>query len=123
VREDGSALLRHRHSKDEFLLRNVCSNIGEEVTELEELMKRRQVIRSPHLLGLVQIKRMEEKNVCSVINRMHLLIEYPFKTLRDEVGDRVTSGRGRPFAEAELWSVLYSCCVGLGVLYDRKMPH
>jgi hypothetical protein len=66
---------------------------------------------------------MEEKNVCSVINKMRLFIEYPFKTLQDEVGDRIVGGRVKPFAEAELWSVMYSCCVGLNVLYGKKMPH
>jgi hypothetical protein len=101
----------------------VCSNIGEEITELEELMRKRQTIHSLHLLELVQIKRVEEKNVCSVINKMHILIDYPFKTLQDEVNDRIAGGRNKPFLEAELWSVLYSCSVGLSVLYGRKMPH
>jgi hypothetical protein len=43
-------LLRDKKTKDEFLLRNICSNIGEEINELEELMKIRQGFKSAHLL-------------------------------------------------------------------------
>lgn len=83
VREDGSALLQHRKSYEEFLLRSVCSNIGEEINCFEDMLRKRQQVRSQHLLDLVQIRRKEEKNVCSVAHKMYLLIEFPFKSLKD----------------------------------------
>jgi hypothetical protein len=54
---------------------------------------------------------------------MYLLIEFPFKTLRDEIMDKISQSKVVPFLEAELWSILYSCCMGLNVLYEKKMPH
>jgi hypothetical protein len=86
-------------------------------------MQLRQQYRSSHLLELAEIKRSEEKNVCSVLYKLQLLIEYPFKCLEEEIKDKINAGRREPFLEAELWSVLYSCCVGLELLYRKKMPH
>jgi hypothetical protein len=52
---------------------------------------------------------------------MNLLIEYPFKTLADEIQERRVIDNY--FDEEELWSILYSCCVGLNTLYINKLNH
>lgn len=75
------------------------------------------------MLNLLQIRRKEEKNVCSVVHKLYLLIEYPFKTLYDEMNDKIAAGKVRPFTEDELWSIIYSCSVALNTLYNKKMPH
>lgn len=37
--------------------------------------------------------------------------------------DKICHSKVIPFLEAELWSILYSCCQGLYTLYSKKMPH
>ena len=88
-----------------------------------ELLTTRQKVKSPHLLELIQIKRKEEKHVCSMLHKIYLLIEYPFKTLRDDIQERLAEKSKNYFGEAELWSILYSCCLALNTLYNSNISH
>ena len=59
--------------------------------------------------------------VCSTNYRMYLVLEYSFKSLRQEMQERGSSNS--PFQESDLWSILYSCCCGLNRLYASGATH
>ena len=45
---------------------------------------------------------------------MLVVCDYPFKSLKEELDERVVAREN--FSEAELWSILYSCVKGLDFL-------
>ena len=55
-REDDSLLLKHKKSKNEYMLRNFASNIEGEIASLIELLKKRQKIKNQHILSLIEMK-------------------------------------------------------------------
>lgn len=65
------------------MLRNLSCNDEKEAEICMDMMKKREKVSSPHLLQLITTRKREEKNVCSMLYKLYLLIEYPFKTLKD----------------------------------------
>ena len=58
-----------------------------------------------------------------MLHKIYLLIEYPFKTLKDDIQERLAEKSKNYFGEAELWSILYSCCLALNTLYNSNISH
>ena len=117
-------LLKHRKSGDEFLLRTFTSYEEDEIAGFNKLIVKRQKIKCSHVLNVTEIHRREEKNVCSILQKIYLLIEYPFKNLGEEVEERVNAKDGpKYFNQSELLSILYSCCIGLRTLYNNNINH
>lgn len=66
---------------------------------------------------IVSVVRAEGKtfhNFCSTCFKVYALFEYPQVTLREEIVARQREQKA--FEEAELWSILQSCCNALGEL-------
>lgn len=83
---------------------------------------------------MMRIRKKEEKQVCSILHKLYMIIEYPFKSLRDEINEKKSYGFMRDqkmnklvpkerFSEGEIWSILYSCCKGMDCLYRHKFTH
>jgi hypothetical protein len=61
--------------------------------------------------------------MCSSTFKIRTVVEYPFKTVKDEILERSAPVNQRFFNEDELWSILYSCCHALYSLYINKFYH
>jgi hypothetical protein len=53
-----------------------------------ELLEKRRSFKSLHLLDVLRVENRIEKHVCSTISKVYVLVEYPFKTLHDEIAER-----------------------------------
>lgn len=62
------------------------------------------------------------QQMCSLIHKANLIIEYPFKSLQQEIHER-SRMKSRFFSEEEVWSIFYSCCSALQTLYEGKITH
>ena len=74
LRDDGSALLRHKKTKQQYQLRSHGSNIEDEMIGFKELLEKRKEVKSAHLLELIQVNCKMEKQVCSILHKLYLLI-------------------------------------------------
>lgn len=76
---------------------------------------------------MVYSKGKVEKSICGASHKYYVIVEYPFRTLFEEVKDRRVkkewSVSGERFTEEEVWSILYSCCQGLKHLYSKGFRH
>lgn len=52
---------------------------------------------------------------------MYLVLEYSSKSLRQEIAERAPNASY--FQESDLWSILYSCCAALNMLYSNGATH
>lgn len=76
---------------------------------------------SQHLLAVRETYTRTESNFCSNEFKLFLMVEYPFRNLSEEVEERrVTDDY---FRENELWSIVYSCCLGLKQIYAYEGRH
>ena len=53
--------------------------------------------------------------------KMYLVLEYSSKSLRQEIAERAPNASH--FQESDLWSILYSCCAALNMLYSNGATH
>lgn len=79
---------------------------------------------------MVFSKSKTEKSLCSATHKYYVIVEFPFRTVFEEVRDRRNRARGsgklglgERFSEEEVWSILYSCCMGLQHLYQQGYRH
>lgn len=49
------------------------------------LLEKRKKIKNPHLLELVEHTKISEQNMCSSTFKIRTVVEYPFKTVKDEI--------------------------------------
>ena len=121
VEKDGNALLKSRKDGKEYLMRLISCASQDDIDRLKALLECRAQLRSHHLLELVEIKEKQHDMVCSISYRMYLVLEYSFKSLRQEMKERESSNSA--FQESDLWSILYSCCCALNTLYASGATH
>lgn len=62
-----------------------------------------------------------EDTLCSHAHKIFLIVEHPFRTLYEEVEERRKTRDF--FTENEVWSIVYSCCLGLSHLYGKGYQH
>ena len=116
------------------MLRKVVVKSQQELEERIKLLNRRMKIKSDHLLSVVDFKPIRDDRICGNALYISLLIEYPFESLlyesaqrlsQSQASKKVSTGRQSVlyFQEHELWSILYSCALGLQTLYRNDMPH
>ena len=74
-----------------------------------------------HLLGIHNVTSRSENTFCSNIHKVFVVIEYPFRTLNEEIEERKRNWDY--FSESEIWSILYSCAMGLNYLYSTNLTH
>ena len=119
----GTWWIRRKKRGDELQLRILTFHLEEELNEYMRLLQRRQKIKNPHVLELLEYDRLVEQHMCSSSFKIKLVSEFPFKSLRDDLQERAAVSPPKAFSEDELWSVLYSCCHALYSLYLNKFPH
>ena len=72
-------------------------------------MRRNQT--NQHVLSIREYYTRTESNLCSNEFKLFLMVEYPFRNLHEEVEERKLTEDY--FRENELWSIVYSCSLGL----------
>ena len=121
VEREGIALVKSRKDGRQYLMRVVSCASEADLERLKALLECRARLKSPHILELVEIKEKQQDFLCSVHFKMYLVLEYSSKSLKQDSAERALAGR--PFQESDLWSVLYSCCAALNVLYSNGATH
>lgn len=61
--------------------------------------------------------------MCSSTFKLKIVSELPFKTIKEDIKERLASSPVKFFTEDELWSILYSCCHAMYSLYINKFSH
>lgn len=120
-RVSGSSFIEEKHTGREFLLKEFSTNSTEEFTKLQSTLKMRQLNSHPQVLSVYDISSRTENNLCSHIHKLYMIVEHPFRTLAEEVRER--KKQSEYFNENEVWSIVYSCALGLGFLYSRGYQH
>lgn len=117
----GCTFLQDKQTGREFLLKEFNTNSSEEFAQLQTKLKVRQMHQHPHVLSVHDVAAQTENTICSHVHRLFLIVEYPFRTLQEEIDERAATRQS--FSENELWSLIYSCSVGLGHLYAHGLQH
>jgi len=118
---DGLSMLEERSTGKEYLLREIISNLQNDFEQLRSAVEKRRSYPSQHLLAIRDTYFRTESNFCSNEFKLFLMVEYPFRNLHEEVDERKISDDY--FRENELWSILYSCCIGLKHIYGYGGRH
>ena len=123
VEEQNLLYLQDKSTHDEFLLREFNFTDRRACDELASKLKRlkTQLEFNKHVVELRKYEVVEEDGYCSKFFRVFSLFRYPHRTLDDEINDRRL--HDRRFVEAELWSILASCILGLGHLQKNGIRH
>lgn len=74
-----------------------------------------------HLVHLKECLTTTEDQYCSTFYKIYALLEYPQRTLDDEISER--NLQRRKFLETELWSILASCILALSHLQKQNLKH
>lgn len=117
-------LLRHRTSKEGFLLKEVSFMDQDEYQKaLDKYRARRARPAKENLLNLVEVQGRVKANFCSGTYKLYLIYEYPSITLQEEIAARARETRF--FEEQDLWSIMQSCLNGLSELGEpvQLEPH
>lgn len=69
----------------------------------------------------MEIKEKQQDFLCSVHFKMYLVLEHSSKSLAQEIAERAPTASY--FQESDLWSILYSCCAALNLLYSNGATH
>lgn len=117
----GLTMFEDRATGKEYVLKEMTSNDQSHFGLLKEAVNKRRAAPHQHLLAVKEVETKVESNFCSNEYKLLLMVEYPFRNLFEEVEERRLTDEY--FTENELWSVLYSCALGLAGLYAYGGRH
>lgn len=106
-------ILQHRQTEACYLLKEYTF-AGEApfTAKLKALEAEAQAGPREYIVSVVRAEGKSFHNFCSTCFKIYALFEYPQVTLREEILARQRENKA--FEEAELWSILQSCCNALG---------
>jgi len=83
-------LLKHKTSKETFLLKEVSFMDQEEYRRaLEKYRSKRKASPKENLLNIVEVEGRVKTNFCSGTYKLYIIYEYPTITLQEEIQARV----------------------------------
>lgn len=123
VERDGNALLKSRTDQREYLMRVVTCSSLPDMERIKTFLREKAQIKSHHLLALAEIKEKKQDFVCSSHYKMYLVLEYSFKNVGQEIKERAAEAQKNYFQESDIWSILYSACTALNILYSHGATH
>lgn len=103
------------------MMKEFSTNDEKEFGKLQAALKHRQLNSHPQVLSVFDVYARTEDTLCSHAHKIFLIVEHPFRTLYEEVEERKKMQDF--FTENEVWSIVYSCCLGLSHLYSKSYQH
>ena len=86
---DGLSMLEERSTGKEYLLREITSNLQNDFERLRAAIEKRRNLPNQHLLAIRETYTRTESNLCSNEFKLFLMVEYPFRNLREEIEERI----------------------------------
>jgi hypothetical protein len=115
------ALLTHKQTKQEFMVREIASPNRAEMQALHESAQQKQHQRNKNVLQLVRVEFLESEEYCTTVYRLHLMFEYPSKTLLDLMNERAC--QRRRFPDADLRTIVFNVILGMAYLQSQNVRH
>lgn len=114
-KSEQGTLLKHKTSKDTFLLKEISFMDQEEYRKmLDRYRSKKNGTPKENLLNVVEVDGRVKTNFCSGTYKLYIIYEYPTITLQEEIQARVKESRF--FDEQDLWSIMQSCLNGISEL-------